>query len=84
MLTRPLAVVLGSILGLAARLGDHVVQAGDPKVEVTRFKNVPSKISYFEDTTVSSPILDHTGPRRPRGKADRAPPPRPPLPGRRS
>lgn len=51
LLPRPLSVVLTSMLFLAARL--DIVAAGEPKVEVTRFKNVPSKIAYFEDTTVS-------------------------------
>lgn len=30
-----------------------LVAAGDPIVSVTKFKNVPSKIFYFEDTPVS-------------------------------
>ena len=28
------------------------VQAADPKVAVTRLKNLPSKLFYFEDTSV--------------------------------
>jgi hypothetical protein len=45
----PFLALLVGLLSLAASF----VIAADPKVSVTRFKNVPSKIEYFEDTTVS-------------------------------
>jgi hypothetical protein len=37
------------LLAIAAR-------AADPKVAVTRFKNLPSKLFYFEDTPVRLPL----------------------------
>lgn len=38
------------------------VAADDPKVGVTRFKNLPSKLFYFEDTTVGHSL--HTATNR--------------------
>jgi hypothetical protein len=43
--------LLRGLLGFVALCG--LVQAKEPKVGVTRFKNIPSRISYFDDTTVS-------------------------------
>jgi len=43
--------LLRGLVGLITICG--LAQAKEPKVGVTRFKNVPSRISYFDDTTVS-------------------------------
>jgi hypothetical protein len=43
--------LLRGLVGLVAICG--LAQAKEPKVGVTRFKNIPSRISYFDDTTVS-------------------------------
>lgn len=31
--------------------------AGEPQVSLTRFKNIPSQITYFDDTTVSHRVV---------------------------
>lgn len=45
--------LLPFLLCLLTVLG--VVAAGEPEVVVSRFKTIPSKLFYFEDSSVSSP-----------------------------
>jgi hypothetical protein len=59
--------LLGSLLAVASLW--LTALAGDPIVSVTRFKNLPSRISYFEDTTVSY-MLRHSASSTSMSKAD--------------